>query len=131
MRSIKAKIKLLVTGILFLNLIATVAVSAESRLKKINTVSFNDSTNSLIRVFPTSSKFAHKTVLTFTLANPQKVTIRIYDVEGREVAYLMERNVPAGTFEILLETKNLKKGVYFCKFFTSDKIPMKKMITVK
>jgi hypothetical protein len=131
MRSLKAKIKILVTGILFLNFIYTGAVVAESRVKASNTASFNDSTNNLIRVFPTSSKFAHKTVLTFTLANPQKVTIRIYDVDGREVAYLMERNVPAGTFELLLETKNLKKGVYFCKFFTGDKIPMKKMITVK
>jgi hypothetical protein len=92
---------------------------------------FNDSTSNLLKVFPANSKFSHKTVLTFTLANPQKVTIKIYDVDGREVAYLFEKNIPAGTFEILLETKNLKRGMYFCKFFTGDRIPMKKMIMVK
>ena len=93
-------------------------------------VNSHDTIRNLIRAFPNSSKISPKTVLTFTLANPQKVSIKIYDVDGREVAYLLERDVPAGTFEILLETKNFKKGVYFCTFFTSDKIPMKKMIIV-
>jgi hypothetical protein len=91
---------------------------------------FNDTTN-ILKIFPSTSKFAHKTVLTFTVANPQKVTIKIYDVDGREIAYLLEKSVPAGTFELLLETKNLKRGMYFCKFFTGDRIPMKKMIMVK
>jgi hypothetical protein len=92
---------------------------------------FNDTTSNILKVFPANSKITQKTVLTFTIANPQKVTIKIYDVDGREVAYLFERNVPAGTFEILLETKNLKRGMYFCKFFTGERIPMKKMIMVK
>jgi len=91
---------------------------------------FNDTTN-ILKIFPSTSKFAHKTVLTFTVANPQKVTIKIYDVDGREIAYLLDKSVPAGTFELLLETKNLKRGMYFCKFFTGDRIPMKKMIMVK
>lgn len=90
-----------------------------------------DTLNTSLGIFPASAKHDHKTVLTFTIVNPTKVTIKIFDVDGREVAYLFERNIPAGSFELFLETKHMKKGMYYCKFFTGEKIPMKKMIIVE
>jgi hypothetical protein len=128
MRYSEKKMKSFVVLSLFTLFIFSNEIFAENLLKAKEY--FNDTTN-ILKIFPSTSKFAHKTVLTFTVANPQKVTIKIYDVDGREVAYLLEKSVPAGTFELLLETKNLKRGMYFCKFFTGDRIPMKKMIMVK
>lgn len=123
--------------ILIAVLVATLLCSTEIRALHYkwtiieNATLDKDTLKGRMSIFPYSSHLKNQTVLTFTIINPTKVTIKIFDVDGREVAYLLERNVPAGTFELLLETKFLKKGMYYCKFFTGERISMKKMIMVK
>ena len=90
-----------------------------------------DTLNKLNYAIPSGFSSNSKVRLTFTLAKTARVNIKILDADGREIADLMDRNVPAGTFELNVETKNLKTGMYFCKFFTDEKIPMKKIIVVK
>jgi hypothetical protein len=63
------------------------------------------------------------------------VTLKIYDVLGREVATLVEEEKPAGSYEILfrsiLDNKPLTSGIYLYKLSADSYTETKKMILLK
>lgn len=59
------------------------------------------------------------TRLTYSLAAPQRVRVRLFDMSGRQVASLEDREAPAGAHEIALDGRNLPTGVYFCRLETA------------
>ena len=56
------------------------------------------------------------TVITYNVAESARVVLKLYDMLGREVRTMVDRGQPAGTYQILLDTSDLKSGMYFYRF---------------
>jgi len=59
------------------------------------------------------------------------VTLKVYDVLGREVAILVNKKQPAGSYEVEFYGVNLASGVYYYRFTTENFAETKKMIFIK
>ncbi len=60
-----------------------------------------------------------------------KVTLKVYDVLGNEVATLVDEYKPAGIYSAQFTMKNLTSGIYFYKLSAGDFVETKKMILLK
>ena len=59
--------------------------------------------------------FRAETVIPFRVTGPTPVTIKIYDVLGREVAVLAEGIYATGRYEVTWNAGQLSSGVYLCR----------------
>lgn len=69
---------------------------------------------------PHPNPVASRGVVPFETDLPMPVSIRLYDVLGREVAVLMDATVPAGRHEVRFEPGALPGGVYVIRMTTSS-----------
>ncbi len=58
-------------------------------------------------------------------------TIDIYDILGRKVASLTDRQQPAGYHQVLWHADDLSSGIYFYKLQAGNYIETKKMLLLK
>lgn len=56
------------------------------------------------------------------------VTLKVYDLLGRDIATLVNEEKPAGIYEVEFNVKNLSSGIYFYKLQTGSFAETKKMI---
>ncbi len=63
-----------------------------------------------------------------TVANVQLI---IYDILGRDVATLVNKEQLPGNYEVKFDASNLTSGLYFYKIFTGDFVDVKKLILLK
>jgi hypothetical protein len=82
--------------------------------------------------------FNPATTVSFVVGNPSFVTLKIYDVLGREVATLVNRYKNAGRYEVDFDGSKLPSGVYFYRLETkggvdpgASFIQVKKMLLLK
>ncbi len=75
--------------------------------------------------------FNPATKIKFALPKPALTRITIYDLLGREIQTLINKEVEAGYHEINFDVHNLPGGVYFYKIQSGDFIQSKKMIIMK
>lgn len=68
---------------------------------------------SLSQNFP--NPFNPSTVVSFSVPRQSRVSIRIYDITGREVAVLTEGERPAGFYHLPLTMPHGASGVYLCR----------------
>ena len=59
------------------------------------------------------------------------VTLRVYDVLGREVATLVNEVKNAGSYTVDFSASNFTSGVYFYKLETNGLSDIKKMMLIK
>ncbi len=59
------------------------------------------------------------------------VSLRIYDVLGKEIAVLVNEQLKPGIYEINWNSENLPSGVYFYSLITDEFTQTKKMVVVK
>ena len=64
-------------------------------------------------------------------ATSQHVTLKIYDVLGREVATLVNKEQKAGNYSVTFNANNLTSGVYYYSIMTDSKRITKPMILLK
>ena len=75
--------------------------------------------------------FNPSTSIKFALPKSSLVTLKIYDIVGREVATLVNQELNAGTFEYSFDGSKLTSGVYFYRIDAGDFTEIKKMMLVK
>ncbi|HEY3251653.1 MAG TPA: T9SS type A sorting domain-containing protein [Ignavibacteria bacterium] len=75
--------------------------------------------------------FNPSTKIKFALPKSGFVTLKLYDVLGKELGTLISEDISAGTFEYVLNANNLPSGVYFYSLRAGDFSDSKKMILVK
>ncbi len=75
--------------------------------------------------------FNPTTQIDFTLAKPGLVSLKIYDVSGREVATLTNEVMTAGSHTVAFDGSKLNSGVYFYTLQTENYKDTKKMLLVK
>jgi hypothetical protein len=71
------------------------------------------------------------TTIAFDLAQAGPVTLKIYDVMGREVAALVDKNLPAGKYQYKLNASNYASGVYFYHLTAGNWNETHKMVLAK
>lgn len=71
------------------------------------------------------------TVISFVLDGDRHVSLKVYDVLGREVATLVSGHWPAGEHQVTFNANGLDAGVYFYRVKTGDMSITKKMILVR
>ena len=76
--------------------------------------------------------FNPTTVISYRLSSANKVTLKVYDILGREVATLADGVESAGQHSIVFNAGRLSSGVYFYSLTTSEGVRIaKKMILMK
>ncbi len=59
-------------------------------------------------------------MVNFTLVEPGRTVIAIYDISGRSVATVLNSEMAAGNHSVNLNTSELGSGVYFARVLTGD-----------
>lgn len=71
------------------------------------------------------------TTIRFGLPRPGRVTMRLYDVAGREVRTLVDEERPAGWHQAVLHASGLSSGVYLCRMEAGEFVDTRKLLLLK
>ncbi len=80
--------------------------------------------------------FNPSTRICFYLSNASQITLKIYDINGREVDTLVEGFLPGGTYEVPFKTKNrdglaFPSGIYFYQIKSDRFRQSRKMVLLQ
>jgi len=84
---------------------------------------------SLSQNFP--NPFNPETSIRYSIPIQSHVTIKIYDVLGREVTTLINEEKSVGNYEVKFNSTQFASGVYFYRLQADDYTATKKMIVLK
>ena len=91
--------------------------------------------NQLVNEYSLSQNYPNpfnpSTQIRYTLLKSSLVSLKVYDLLGREVATLVHQMQNSGSYEISFNASNLATGVYFYKLEAGDYTSIKKMLLVK
>ncbi len=83
----------------------------------------------LLQNYP--NPFNPTTEIKFSIAKPGLVTLKVYDVLGREVATLVNKELGTGNFSVSFNASNLASGTYIYHLTAGDVQISKKMVLLK
>ncbi|MCK9408927.1 MAG: Ig-like domain-containing protein [Bacteroidetes bacterium] len=75
--------------------------------------------------------FNPNTTITFTLPMTGHVSLKVYDVLGREVAVLSDQMMQSGTYEQVFDASSLTTGVYYYVIHSGSFVETRSMILLK
>lgn len=75
--------------------------------------------------------FNPATTIKFSIPQTSRVTLRVFDILGEEVATLVNEEKPAGIYEVEFNGSDLASGIYFYLLKTEEFIQTKKAILLK
>jgi hypothetical protein len=75
--------------------------------------------------------FNPSTTINYSTPKQSKVTLKVFDVLGSEVATLLNKEQPEGNYEIKFNGSEFTSGTYFYRFQADDFVDVKKMILLK
>ena len=84
---------------------------------------------SLVQNYP--NPFNPNTTIKFKIPENSFVSIKVYNVLGKEVATLVNEDMNKGTYEVDFNASSLSSGVYFYKLETSNFVQTNKMVLMK
>ncbi len=95
--------------------------------------------NYRLELYNYPNPFNPSTTITYTIptsetlhaTSQQLVQLKVYDVLGREVKTLVNKEQPAGTYKVEFIANNLNSGIYFIRLNMANKIITKKTILLK
>jgi len=84
---------------------------------------------SLLQNYP--NPFNPTTVISYQIKRQGFVTLKIFDVLGKEIATLVNEEKPAGKYEVDFSDHGLASGVYIYRMKVNDFIESKKMLLLR
>jgi hypothetical protein len=75
--------------------------------------------------------FNPTTTIDFSIPNKTKVTLKVFDLQGREVVTLIDGKIKAGSHSVTFDASNYATGVYFYQLLTDNQAMVKKMVLIK
>ena len=75
--------------------------------------------------------FNPSTTIKFAIPKASFITLKIFDVLGREVEVLLNEEKPAGVYKVEFSADKLASGIYFYKIKAGDFVQSRKMIILK
>ena len=106
------------------------SIRAKVSFVAINPISSEVPANySLSQNYP--NPFNPTTSIKFAVAKAGFVTLKVYDLSGKEVASLVNDNLSAGTYNYAFDGSKLSSGIYFYTIRANDFSETKKMMLIK
>jgi len=65
------------------------------------------------------------------MGDPVKVTLKVYDILGREVRTLVNENLPEGSYEVTWDATNMPSGVYFYRMTAGTFVQTRRMVLMR
>jgi len=75
--------------------------------------------------------FNPSTTIQYDLPTNKMVSLRVYDLLGREVVTLVEKRQEAGSYQVVFDAVNLPSGIYFYRLTAGDFVSSRKMLLIK
>ncbi len=75
--------------------------------------------------------FNPSTTIRFSIPTSGNVTLKVYDIVGKEVATLHQGELAAGTYNFKWNASNMASGIYFYKLSSDNFNQVKKMVLMK
>ncbi|MFH1867322.1 MAG: T9SS type A sorting domain-containing protein [Patescibacteria group bacterium] len=75
--------------------------------------------------------FNPTTRINYALPGAVKVTLKVYDLLGQEVALLVNERQPAGNYEVTFDASNIPTGLYIYRLRAGEFTQTKKMLLTK
>jgi hypothetical protein len=75
--------------------------------------------------------FNPMTKIKYSIPNESKVSLKIYDILGRQVATLVDMNQGVGHYEVNFDATKYASGVYIYRIMAGEFVQAKKMILIK
>jgi len=74
--------------------------------------------------------FNPSTTIAYTISNREKVSLKVYDVLGKEIATLVNEVKPAGSYSVIFDGR-LASGIYFYRLQAGSFSDVKRMVLLK
>jgi len=108
---------------------------AQLLFRRLSTLSSRDNRNTRVETYRLEQNYPNPfnptTNITYVIPKAENVSLKVYDVLGREVATLVNEVKPAGVYTVPFNASNLASGVYFYKLQAGSFVQTKKMLLVK
>jgi len=75
--------------------------------------------------------FNPSTKINYSIPNQSYVTLEVFDVMGRELRTLINKEQPIGNYEVEFNASGLTSGIYFYRIQAGEFVETKKMILMK
>jgi hypothetical protein len=75
--------------------------------------------------------FNPNTTINYQIPEISFVTLKVYDVLGKEITTLVNNEKPVGSYEIEFEATSLPSGIYFYQLQAGSFVVTKKMVLMK
>lgn len=75
--------------------------------------------------------FNPSTNINFSLPESQQVSLKIYDISGREIATLIDGFKSIGEHSVSFDASNLSSGVYIYQLKAGNRVDTKRMLLIK
>ena len=99
------------------------------------TTGVNDENNSTPSAFSLNQNYPNpfnpSTTISFSIPVNEYVSLKIYNIIGKEVDELVDKSLPAGNYSFVWNAKNQSSGIYFYELKTDQYSMMKKMVLLK
>ena len=59
--------------------------------------------------------FKSRTIINYEIGNIQKVSLKVFDIFGKEIKTLVNEEKPAGKYEVIFDSSNITSGIYIYK----------------
>jgi hypothetical protein len=105
-------------------------VFGDNGLVGINPVS-NEIPKSFLLMQNYPNPFNPATSIKFLIPISGFITIKIYDILGKEITSLLSENLQPGTYEVNWNASDYPSGIYFYKLTSGSYIGTKKMVLLK
>jgi len=106
---------------------ATRANTIYSSYTALKGVEYNDNNGlSLSENYP--NPFNNETRISYTVTNPGIVSLKVIDLQGKEVAVVFDKFVSPGSYSAVIKANNIPSGMYICKLESNGFVVAKKLI---
>ena len=75
--------------------------------------------------------FNPSTTIKYSLPKQSKVSIKVYDALGKEIATLLEAERAAGNYLVEFKSQGLASGIYYYRMKTDEAVITKKMVLLR
>ncbi|HWN83189.1 MAG TPA: CHRD domain-containing protein, partial [Candidatus Udaeobacter sp.] len=131
-----ARIARYLTGDLYMNVHTSMFGNGEIRgqLRSPDVVGIGEAASAPVRTAleqNVPNPFNPSTVIRYTLARREHVSLRIYDAQGREVYSVLDEEQAAGPNQVTLDARGLASGVYFYRLETPSFSDSRKLVLTR
>jgi len=113
-------------GVVITNCTTGATITNSSRSNKYQSSLFSEPTLNIVPNPVTSTA-----IISFSLQAAGKNSIKLYDVNGRLIKVLADREFDKGNYQIKLDTKDIHTGIYLLQLKTPGLVRTEKLIVIK